>query len=266
MDEILNWKQILSPYEQAVEELKVKFNYIRKEYEYRGIPCPIEIVDGRVKSISSIMAKANKKGIDVREATSYLEDIAGLRLICQFTEDIYKVAHHIKTRKDMVVSSEVDYVASPKPSGYRSYHIIIQYTVQTGFTNITIPVEIQIRTLAMNFWAVIEHSLAYKYEQDVPVEVRSRLTSAAEAVLALDHEMASIRSEILEAHTLFRKKANVVYDILDSLQSLYSMGNQDQVMELQAEFFQLYNGGDMKSLKEFSRRLEYMIQNGCEEQ
>ena len=205
------------------------------------------------------MAKANKKGIDVRDATSYLEDIAGMRLICQFEEDIYKVADHIKSRHDMVVSSEVDYVSNPKPSGYRSYHIIIQYTVQTGFTNITIPVEIQIRTLAMNFWAVIEHSLAYKYEQDVPQEVRSRLTASAEAVLALDNEMASIRSEILHAHTLFQKKENVVYDILNSLQSIYSMGAQNKAMELQAEFFKLYNEGDMKKLKEFSHRLEDMI-------
>lgn len=259
MEEVLNWEQILCPYEQAIEELKVKFNYIRKEYQYRGIPCPVESVTGRVKSISSIMAKANKKGIDVKDATSYLEDIAGLRVICQFEEDIYKVADHIRARHDMVVSSEVDYVSNPKPSGYRSYHIIIQYTVQTGFTNITIPVEIQIRTLAMNFWAVIEHSLAYKYEQDVPVEVRRRLTASAKAVLALDNEMSSIRSEILQAHTLFRKKENVVYDILNNLQSIYSLGSQDKAMELQSEFFKLYNEGDMKKLKEFNWELEGLI-------
>ena len=259
MEEVLQWEQILSPYEQAVEELKVKFRYIKKEFQYRGMPSPIESVSGRVKSISSIMAKCNKKGIDVKDAPSYLEDIAGLRIICEFEEDIYKVAEHIHSRHDMVVSSEVDYVSQPKASGYRSYHIIIQYTVQTGFTNITIPVEIQIRTLAMNFWAVIEHSLAYKYEQDVPLDVRKRLTASAEAVLALDNEMTSIRSEILHAHTLFQKKENVVYDILNSLQRIYSMGDQNTAMELQAEFYTLYNDGEMKKLKEFSQKLEQII-------
>ncbi len=261
--EILKWNELLSPYQLAVDELLVKFRHVRKDYAERGTYCPIENVEGRVKSVYSILDKARKKNVSADMITKRLEDIAGIRITCRFVEDIYKVSEYIKSRQDMPVSSEVDYVQSPKESGYRSYHLIIQYTVETAFERKTIPVEIQIRTMAMNFWAVVEHSLQYKYNENIPYDIRDRLSRSAEACLALDNEMASIRTEIMEAHELFQKKANVVQSILNNIRKLYSSGNQEQVLKLQNEFFTIYNSDNIGALQEFNYRLEKLLaENG----
>ena len=196
--EIQMWKEILNPYELAVEELQVKFNHMVKEYRQAGIYSPIEQVLGRVKSISSILLKAQKHNIDLNEIEGHILDIAGIRLICQFTDDIYNVADLIRARSDMEVITEKDYVKNIKESGYRSYHIIVQYKVETVKGTKIIPVEIQIRTLGMNFWAIIEHSLQYKYNGNIPRHVRERLTSAADAIYTLDNEMMSIHDEIID--------------------------------------------------------------------
>ena len=118
--EIQMWKEILNPYELAVEELQVKFNHMVKEYRQAGIYSPIEQVLGRVKSISSILLKAQKHNIDLNEIEGHILDIAGIRLICQFTDDIYNVADLIRARSDMEVITEKDYVKNIKESGYRS--------------------------------------------------------------------------------------------------------------------------------------------------
>lgn len=177
--EIQMWKEILTPYDLAVEELQVKFNHIIKEYRQAGVYSPIEQVLGRVKSISSIIEKAQRRGIDIDKIQENLFDIAGIRLICQFTEDIYTVVRLIKKRKDMTVISEKDYIKNIKDSGYRSYHLIVHYEVETVKGTTIIPVEIQIRTLGMNFWAIIEHSLQYKYDGEIPAHVKERLNSVS---------------------------------------------------------------------------------------
>ena len=120
--EIQLWKDILNPYELAVEELLVKFNHLIKEYQDRGMYSPMEQVCGRVKSISSILDKAQKKNIEVDKIEEQLDDIAGIRIICQFVEDIEKVADLIRNRSDMQVVTEKDYINHMKSSGYRSYH------------------------------------------------------------------------------------------------------------------------------------------------
>jgi len=129
--EIQLWREILDPYFLAVDELVVKFNHIIEEYRKTGDYSPIEQVNGRVKTISSILEKAQKKQIDLDDIEEKVEDIAGIRIICQFVEDIQKVVEIIKKRTDMRIKSEKDYITNMKPSGYRSYHIIIFYTVQT---------------------------------------------------------------------------------------------------------------------------------------
>ena len=258
--EIQNWKEILNPYELAVDEIVLKVQHIMKEYSDQGVYCPVENVIGRVKSISSILAKAKKKNVPMEMITERIEDIAGIRIICQFVDDIYKVVEMIKKRSDMEVKGEIDYVAHPKDSGYRSYHMVVTYPVQTAFQTHTIPVEIQIRTLAMNFWAVIEHSMKYKYDYNLPTRLSKRLTAASEAVLKLDNEMSSIRDEIVEAQTSFREKANIVHDILNALRNLHKVAPQEEVMELQDQFFQIYNQGDMEQLRRFSFHLEHVAQ------
>ena len=264
-----SWRELLLPYELAVKELVVKFEHIAKEYHIRGEYCPVEEVKGRVKALSSILEKAKKKGISEDQITEKLEDIAGIRIICQFVEDIYTVVELIRNRTDMVILEELDYIKEAKESGYRSYHMVIQYTVQTTAGEKKLPVEIQIRTLAMNFWATVEHSLQYKYGKNVPYPIRQRLSASAEAVLNLDNEMAEIREEIQEAQMTFQLKANVVAQILNNINQLFRVADKQMVMDLQNEFFQIYNHSNMEELRQFNKRLDrvaanYMAQSGLD--
>ena len=130
-----DWKNFLVPYEQAVDELKVKIRSIRKEYRKRNEYSPIEFVTGRVKEVSSILEKANKFQIPVNRIGYELEDIAGLRIMCQFVDDIDRVVEILRERKDMQILYEKDYVRNVKQSGYRSYHMIIKYPANKNFSN-----------------------------------------------------------------------------------------------------------------------------------
>lgn len=198
-----NWDQFLAPYEQAVNELKVKLRGIRKQFRENGQQTPIEFVTGRVKPVDSILEKSVRRNIDIEHLDTEMQDIAGLRIMCQFEEDIYEVAELIRQRHDLRVIQERDYIKNQKSSGYRSYHLIIEYPVQLISGEKTLLAEIQIRTLAMNFWATIEHSLNYKYQGEFPSEINDRLKRAAEAATWLDKEMSQIREEIQEAQHLF---------------------------------------------------------------
>ena len=167
---------------------------------------PVEFVTGRVKPLASIYDKTLEKEIPFEpseELATELPDIAGLRIMCQFVDDIETVVETLRQRKDLEIVEERDYISNKKPSGYRSYHMIIKYPVQTIHGEKTILAEIQIRTLAMNFWASIEHSLNYKYEGEMPSEISLRLERAAEAAFRLDEEMSLIRDEIQDAQQYF---------------------------------------------------------------
>lgn len=258
--EIQLWREILYPYELAVNELMVKFNYIIKEYRSANMYSPIEQVDGRVKKISSILEKCQKKKIAIEDINDKIEDMAGIRIICQFVEDIDKVVEIIKNRTDMEVKSEKDYVKNIKDSGYRSYHMIVYYDVQTLKGTKRVHVEIQIRTMAMNFWATIEHSLQYKYRQNMPSYIRERLSGAADAILILDKEMSQIRGEIMDAQNSFQVKANVVAEILNSIQNLYSVANKREIIKIQDEFYRIYKQNDLEQLQRFSKELDIIAE------
>lgn len=202
----MDWGKVLAPYKQAVEELKVKLKGIRAEYEREASHSPIEFVTARVKPIPSIIEKARKRHIPL-ERLDQLQDIAGIRVVCQFVDDIYPIAKMLRSRNDFRIIEEKDYVFHKKDSGYRSYHMIIEYPVETVRGEVIVLAEIQIRTLAMNFWATNEHSLNYKYEGKLPSEVQLRLQKAAEAAFKLDEEMSKIRSEIHEAQRVFHRKS-----------------------------------------------------------
>lgn len=203
-----NWDLFLMPYQQAVEELKIKLRSVRKEFLERGEHSPIEYVTGRVKTVDSIKEKMQRRYINADVLEKDMQDIAGMRIQCQFVEDIYEVADLLHQREDLRVIEERDYVTNSKSSGYRSYHVVIEYPIQLSTGQKNILAEIQIRTLAMNFWSTIEHSLNYKYQGDFPEEINDRLKRAAEASFMLDEEMSKIRGEIQEAQQYFtvRKK------------------------------------------------------------
>lgn len=254
--EIHLWREILEPYALAVDELKIKFAHIMNAYRNTGQYSPIELVDGRVKTISSILEKAQKKGIALDDIEKNIDDIAGVRIICQFVEDIYKVVNLIRERTDMQIREEHDYVKETKPSGYRSYHMIISYRVETVHGSKEILAEIQIRTLAMNFWATIEHSLQYKYKKNMPENLRERLLKSAEAIVVLDREMSLVRGEIMDAQNSFNIKANMVSDILTNIQNLYKVANKREVVKIQDEFFRIYESEDLEHLERFCRELD----------
>lgn len=198
-----NWPQFLMPYNQAVDELKLKFRAVRKQYQNMGETSPIEFVTGRVKPVNSILEKMQRRFIREELLETDMQDIAGIRIMVQFVDDIYVVANLIRQRQDMRVIEERDYVSNSKPSGYRSYHIVIEYPIQMRDHEKKILAEIQVRTLSMNFWATIEHSLNYKYQGEFPEDINARLKRTAEASFMLDQEMSEIREEVQEAQRLY---------------------------------------------------------------
>ena len=202
----MNWAAILAPYAQVVEELKVKLKGIRKQFEYDSRHSPIEFITGRVKPIPSILGKAESRQIPLENIEKDIQDIAGVRVVCQFVDDIYTVVNMLRTRKDLKIIEEKDYITEKKESGYRSYHMIIEYPVETIDGLKIVIAEIQIRTLAMNFWATNEHSLNYKYKGRIPTEIKKRLQNAAEAAFKLDEEMFKIKYEVQEAQRIFHRK------------------------------------------------------------
>lgn len=199
----MDWNVILAPYKQAVEELKIKLRGMRTQFNYESVHTPIEFVTGRVKPIPSIVEKAESKHIPLERIEQDIQDIAGLRVVVQFVDDIYTIVKLIQARNDLKILEEKDYIQKNKESGYRSYHMIVEYPVETIHGEKKIIAEIQIRTLAMNFWAINEHSLNYKYKGSIPPDIKNRLKRAAEAAFKLDEEMSKIKNEIQEAQRVF---------------------------------------------------------------
>ncbi|WP_127588634.1 GTP pyrophosphokinase [Paenibacillus koleovorans] len=245
-----DWGRFLLPYEQAVEELKVKFKTLRTEFKSREEYTPIEFVTGRIKRISSILEKAKRLNVPMDQLETGIEDIAGIRIMCQFVQDIERLSELIRTRKDMRVVNEKDYITNNKASGYRSYHIIVEYPVQTSLGLKPVLAEIQMRTLAMNFWATIEHSLSYKFKEHLPTDIKARLQKAAEAAYQLDQEMSSIRNEIIAAQKHFEDTSNLVSRVLNGIQDLYYYHRIREAAQFQLKFNELWESEDVWSLKE----------------
>lgn len=161
-------------------------------------PNPIEHVKSRLKRPSSIARKLEKKGYEptVENAVKYIDDIAGVRIVCQFQDDIYKVAKVIKQIDNIKIIRIKDYIKEPKENGYRSYHMHIEVPVRMLHGNEMVKVEIQLRTVAMDFWASLEHKIRYKNEGDVPDSINSELKLCATLVEKMDSEMQYLNREI----------------------------------------------------------------------
>ena len=214
---ITEWEEFLDPYIQAVGELKIKLRGIRKQYRKQNRHSPIEFVTGRVKPIESIKEKMVRRGITYDTLEQDLQDIAGLRVMVQFVDDVNEVVSILRKRQDMRVVQERDYITHRKTSGYRSYHVVIEYTVDTINGAKTILVEIQIRTLAMNFWATIEHSLNYKYQGDFPEEIKERLEISARISHQLDEEMSNTGKRVDLIANRKPQSRKVLYELKDRL-------------------------------------------------
>lgn len=197
MDE-MNWNEFLLPYELAMEGFELKLEAVRKQFLLKDIYNPIEIITGRIKTADSILEKAKRLGIAQDEIASEIHDIAGIRVICKYLSDVYQVYDILASRKDLSVIEVKDYIKEPKPSGYRSLHLIALYHVETIDGPKPITIEFQIRTHAMHLWASIEHELKYKFDRNVPALVQKRLKAASVAACKLDNEMSGIRQAIID--------------------------------------------------------------------
>jgi len=217
-----NMVHFLAPYEQAVEELKLKLKGIKYGFQKSGRYSPIEFVVGRVKKVDSLIKKAKEKGIDFQDenwqeqVAREVSDIAGLRVVCRYVDDVREVQQLLQEREDIVIHDIKDYIASPKDSGYRSIHMIASYTVYHGSEKITLFCEIQIRTLGMNSWATNEHELRYKYAGNIPADVLKQLQEASVITHQLDILMNSLRQEILTP-------AEVDPTLEDKLEEIFSL-------------------------------------------
>lgn len=257
---LLDWKTELLPFEQAADELIAKFNGIRRDYISMNKQSPIESVSGRVKSAASIIEKANRRRIPLDKAIAQLEDIVGIRIICRFIQDIDKVIEIIRNRSDydMKILQEEDYINNAKPSGYRSYHLTIEYPV-IQFTKVkNIKCEIQIRTLAMNFWATIEHTMRYKFNGKVPDDIKKRLHTCSEAAFNLDMEMSRIRQDLIETKDVIRDRDDIVETIIKNIHRLSLFTSAEQMSEINYQFLQLYQEGNINKLSEFNAQLDKM--------
>ncbi|GAA3524274.1 GTP pyrophosphokinase [Nocardioides daeguensis] len=181
-------------YKFGLDEILTKINILREELAFRGNGNPIEHVSSRLKSVESLRSKALRIGcpLEVDAIAEQITDIAGVRIVCSFIADAYQVLDMLTTQPDITVRTIKDYVAQPKPNGYRSLHAIVEIPVFLSDTVRTVAVELQIRTAAMDFWASVEHKIYYKYAKDVPAELVEELSAAARVAHELDTRMAEL--------------------------------------------------------------------------
>ncbi|WP_286155104.1 GTP pyrophosphokinase family protein [Bacillus sp. FJAT-27264] len=198
--QIEEFKALPALYRHALNELQNKIDIIRTEWQVRDGFSPIEHVKSRIKEPKSIIQKMERKGYDLclENMENYIHDIAGMRIVCAFVKDIYRLVDHLSVREDMRVLEIKDYIAHPKPNGYQSLHVIVAIPLILLEGTRWVKAEIQLRTLAMDFWASMEHILYYKFDKQLPTHVADELKEAARAADELDQKMLRLRREILE--------------------------------------------------------------------
>ncbi len=195
--------RFLMGYRGALEEMLTKIKILKEEFEIVHDYSPIEHVSSRMKSPESIMAKVDLRGLerDFTVIRGNIFDIAGIRITCSFISDIYTLADMLTNQKDVEVLQVKDYVAEPKPNGYQSLHLILSVPVFLSDRVEEVPVELQIRTVAMDFWASLEHKIYYKFDKDVPAHIVAELRQAAEVANSLDQKMERLRTEVNSLQT-----------------------------------------------------------------
>lgn len=192
------FQQIMMIYESAIKQIETKLDILNKESSVNRTRNPINTVKSRLKSPESIAKKLEKKGLEVsfNSMMKNLNDIAGVRVICPYISDIYSVRDMLLKQPDLKLIKENDYIQNPKESGYRSLHLVMEIPVYLSKTEHNVRVEIQLRTIAMDFWASLEHPLHYKNDAEVPDSIRRELFRVAETIAMTDREMEEIAIEL----------------------------------------------------------------------
>ncbi|MCR4903613.1 MAG: GTP pyrophosphokinase family protein [Butyrivibrio sp.] len=196
--DIKSWEEVQLLYNSALKQINTKIEILNDEFQEVHRYNPIEHTKSRIKTPESIVKKLKRHGYEstLENMIRYVNDIAGIRIICSFTSDIYKIADMVSNQKDIQVLTIKDYIMNPKKSGYRSYHMIVSIPVYLSNKIIDVKCEIQIRTVAMDFWASLEHKIQYKFEGSAPAHINQELLECATMVANLDARMLSLNDEI----------------------------------------------------------------------
>ncbi len=193
-----SWETIILLYNSALREIGTKLEILNDEFQHVHQYNPIEHIKSRIKTPESIVKKLRRRGYEstIENMVKYVNDIAGIRVICSFASDIYRIAEILANQSDINVLSIKDYIHQPKESGYKSYHMIVTVPIYLSDIMVDTKVEIQIRTVAMDFWASLEHKINYKFEGDAPEHIKRELFECAEMVSDLDAKMMSLNEEL----------------------------------------------------------------------
>ena len=198
LDTMLDFKELMLGYSCAIKEIRTKLEILDKEFEVINQRNPISSIHTRLKSQTSIMEKMARKGLDYTRENieNNLNDIAGLRVICSYVDDIYRIADALTNQDDIELIARKDYIENPKPTGYRSLHLIVSIPIFFAEHTKKVRAEVQIRTIAMDFWASLEHEIKYKKHITNTEEIAERLKKCSEVIAYTDNMMQSIRAEI----------------------------------------------------------------------
>lgn len=193
-----SWEEIILLHSSALKEIDTKLQILNDEFQHIHQYNPIEHIKSRIKSSASIVKKLKKKGYEptLENMMKYVHDIAGIRIICSFSSDIYRIAEMLRNQNDIKVLGVKDYIHSPKESGYKSYHMLVSVPIYLSDSVVDTEVEIQIRTIAMDFWASLEHKMNYKFERNAPQEIKDELFACAQMVSDLDERMLYLNEQI----------------------------------------------------------------------
>lgn len=197
-DQVTTWTEAILLYNSALKEIGVKLEILNDEFQHVHRYNPIEHIKSRIKTSESIVKKLKRYGYEstIENMVEYVNDIAGIRVICSFTSDIYRIAEMLGNQNDIRVLSIKDYIKNPKESGYKSYHMLVTVPIFLSDRIVRTKVEIQIRTVAMDFWASLEHKIRYKFEGNAPLHIKQELVECARMVSDLDARMLSLNEQI----------------------------------------------------------------------
>ena len=211
-EDVDSWKTIMFLYNSALKEVGTKLEILNDEFQHVHQYNPIEHIKTRVKTPESIVKKLRKYGYEtsIENMVKYVNDIAGVRLICSFTSDIYRLAEMIGNQSDLKVLAIKDYIKNPKDSGYKSYHMLVTVPIFLSDRVIDTKVEIQIRTMAMDFWASLEHKIYYKFEGNAPDYISRDLRECSGIVSMLDAKMLQLNEAIIEARAAQEENAEAM--------------------------------------------------------
>lgn len=200
-EDIDSWETLMFLYNSALKEVCTKLDILNDEFIHVHKYNPIEYIKSRIKTPESIVKKLKRNGHEtsVDNMINYINDIAGVRIVCSFTSDIYRIVEMIEKQNDLTVLSVKDYISNPKASGYKSYHMLVAVPIFMGERVVDTKVEVQIRTIAMDFWASLEHKIYYKFEGNAPEYISRELRDCASIVSMLDYKMLQLNEEIIKA-------------------------------------------------------------------